>query len=138
MDTKRIKRVLKEVLEDKKDNLVKLRLDLYYRLTLAPKWEKEKKELEENKNRMLQELKVLNMTGGQTIKTKEKILNFERDIREIDGKLGDINKGLSEIEVIARTFHIANEFAVLIEKIVGSPEILEGGTKEQIKKFKDK
>ena len=138
MDTKRAKRVLKEVLEDKKDNLIKLKLDLYYRLTLAPRWEKQKKELEENKGRMLQELKVLNMTGGQTFKTKEKILNFERDIRVIDEKLGNINKGLNEISVIAKTFHVADEFTTLIEKTVGNPEILDEGTKEQIKKFKEK
>jgi len=138
MNTKRAKRVLKEVLEDKKDNLIKLKLDLYYRLTMTPKWEEQKKQLEEERNRMVQELRVLNMTGGKTTKTKEKIINFEQKVNKINGQLGEIGKGLAEPLTIVNTFHIVNEFVALIEETIESPEILDVKMEDQIKKFKEK
>ena len=138
MEIKRAKRVLKEVLESKKDNLIKLRLDLYYRLTMAPRWEEQRKKLEEERSRMTQELKVFNITGGKTTKTKSKIIRLEQKISQINQQIGEIGKGLAEPVTIVKAFHIVKEFVDLIEKTIKDPKILDDGTKGKIKEFKKK
>ncbi|MHA1225159.1 MAG: hypothetical protein ACTSR2_00490 [Candidatus Hodarchaeales archaeon] len=133
-DIKRIERVLKEVLEEKKDNLVKLRIDLNYRLEMASQWKKKYDALKEELERIRKDLSVLQITKGQSSKTKEKILNLESRAREINEELRKLENSLNEAPFIVDTLVRAKEFVDLIDKAIKNPERFYKRTNDYIEK----
>ena len=132
-EIERIKRVFEEVLEDKKDNMAKLRLDMYFRLTKEKEWKKKLKEYQEKRKRLVQELNMQRIVTGKSIKSKEKALNLEKEISSANQMISDLEKALMESLLISETFIEGEKFINFIKKCVKTPKIVYERTEKYIR-----
>lgn len=132
-EIKRTKRVFSEVLEDKKDNMAKLRLDMYYRLTKEQDWKKKLKKLQGKRERLTHELNIQRIITGKSIKTKEKVLKLEKEMGGVNQEIGGIERALNEIPSIYGLFMDGEKFINFIKKCVKNPKIVYERTEKYIR-----
>jgi len=106
-DIKRARRVLKEVLEDKKDNLIKLYFDWYFRFVKYPNLGKRIK-------RIQSELDVARVMKGKSTKTKERIILLEKELKELQ-------EASNNLAFIGDTIEKAKELVEVLEECVKNP-----------------
>ena len=130
----RAKRVLKEVLENKKDNLVKLRLDLSYELKVLPESEAKHKELSDELTQISGRLIMLRKAGGQSDKSRIEIQRLEEQAREKKYEIDRVEKAIEQAPYNLQLLKMGEEFFDLIRYFVENPEQLYS----RVEKYREK
>lgn len=117
-----IKKVLQEVLKEKENNLVRLYFDYHYSSKKWNEGQEELNKLKDEKQRLEQERNVADITVGKTVKTKARILELERQIRDIDVKGQNIMKW--KVDMLESKVVIENSKVMLeeLENCIIKPE----------------
>ena len=126
-----VKDVLKRVVREKEDNLIRLRFDYYYTdKALKKKWE-EQKEYEQKKAKV-EELKkaIIDEKHGKSKKNrdKEKIIRLENEMEELKDYVKEYENSIQKLtnqkkrieELINQSVNIVNE----IKKVLSNKKFL--------------
>lgn len=127
LDLRRTKRELEKVLEDKRNNLIRIQFDSYYANQRLPELENKLKLVHETVVQIDGELAVAKVPIRKE-RDNEKIVNLQNKLKELRGKQqraeAEVNKARADAEKTKYWISESNKLIVVLERCIKDPKLI--------------
>jgi hypothetical protein len=120
-----IKKVLRKIVDERIDNFVGLRFDMHYAAKRAYNSRDKYNDLKKKREKLLDDINKGRITGGQTNKTKEMVVNMEAELREVEGEMQRIVSIFNEVKRYSETCKQAMDLMVELAECIKNPRELD-------------
>ena len=101
------KQVLQDVLEDREQNLIKIRFDLFHAKRKWRQLQSQLVELEKTKMQIQEELNMIKIMVGKSTKSKQREIELAEKLPEIEQEIKEINVYKYDIESTEKLIPLA-------------------------------